>query len=402
MKPLAGIRILDFTWVGAGPFTTKVLSDFGAEVVKVESRKRPDQLRMAEPLIGNRTLEESGYFANRNPNKKSVSIDLKHPDARALVLSLAGQSDVVINSFSRGVMERFGLGYQDVRSARDDIIYVSMPLGGDQGPYKDYLGYGMNVASIVGVYMLGGLPGRWPVGTGTNYPDHVPNPLHAAFSILAALNERRRSNMGQEIVLSQLDSTMALFPDDILSFACNGTVAAAGSLDDPLVGPHGIYPCLGEDRWCAISISGDAQFETFAKMICQPELHLDDRFQTVEARRANAAALDAIIGDSTKNLEAAEVMARLQGVGIAAGIVQTAKDMLTADPQLRAREFWQYLDHPVMGRSVYHGVPAHFSGMSNRYVSPAPLLGQHNDELPALANVSEEVIEEYASKAVLK
>lgn len=402
MKPLSGIRVLDFTWVGAGPFTTKVLSDFGAEVVKVESRKRPDQLRMAEPLTGGRTIEESGYFANRNPNKKSVSIDLKHPEARQLVLALAAQSDVVINSFSRGVMERFGLSYEDIRGVRDDIIYLSMPLGGNHGPYKDYLGYGMNVASLVGVYSLGGLPDRWPVGTGTNYPDHLPNPLHAAFAILAALNERRRSGQGQEIVLSQLNSTMALFADDLLNYACNGTVATPGYLDDPYVGPHGIYPCLGEDRWCAISVSGNEQFTAFAKAIGQPELVHDDRFSTVESRRENAAALDEIIGGWTITIEAMEVMTRLQSVGISAGMVQTAKDMLTTDVQLRARGFWQYLDHPVMGRTVYHGVPASFSGMSNRYVSPAPLLGQHNDELPRLANMPAETIEEYASKGVLK
>lgn len=402
MKPLSGVRILDFTWVGAGPFTTKVLSDFGAEVVKVESRKRPDQLRKAEPLTGGRTIEESGYFANRNPNKKSVSIDLKHPEARALVLALAAQSDVVINSFSRGVMDRFGLGYQDVKGAREDVIYLSMPLGGNDGPYRDFLGYGMNVASIVGLYSLGGLSGRWPVGTGTNYPDHLPNPLHAAFAILTALNERRRSGEGQEIVLSQLDSTLALFPDDILNYAANGKTADPGSVDNPDLAPHGVYPCQGEDRWCVISVASNKEFAAFAEAISQPGLAHDPRFLSAASRRQNSAALDEIVANWTSGLAAGEVMKRLQSVGIAAGVLQTARDMLTNDPQLRAREFWQYLDHPVMGRSVYHGVPALFSGQSNRYVAPAPLLGQHNSELPGLSGLPAEAIEEFADNGVLE
>ncbi|MGF7160406.1 benzylsuccinate CoA-transferase BbsF subunit [Rhodoligotrophos appendicifer] len=400
--PLADIRILDFSWVGAGPFTTKILSDFGAEVVKIESHRRPDQLRKAEPLTGQRTLEESGYFANRNVNKKSIAIDLKHPEAGPVVLALAARSDVVINSFSPGVMERFGLGYEEIRAVRDDVIYVSMPFGGDSGPYRDFLGYGMNIAALVGLLALGGLPGRWPVGTGTNYPDHLPNPLHAAFAILTALAERRRSGRGQIITLSQIDSTLAMVPDDILDYAANSRLPEPGHLDDPEAGPHGLYPCQGEDRWCAISVRGDAQFAALACAMGEPALACDPRFASLSARRSHQAELDARVSAWTALREPRAVMEELQFLGIAAGIVQTPDDLLVRDPQLEARGFWQYLDHPVMQRSVYHGVPACISGLSNRYATPAPLLGQHNAELPHLTGLSPDVIAGLTARGVFQ
>lgn len=401
-KPLKGIRVLDFTWVGAGPFATKTLSDFGADILKIESRKRPDQLRKSEPLAGARSLEESGYFANRNVNKKSVAIDLKNEGARAIVLELAKRSDVVINSFSPGVMDRFGLAYEDIRAVREDVIYLSMPLAGYSGPYREFIGYGMNISALAGLYAMGGSVGRWPVGTGTNFPDHLPNPLHAAFAILVALAERRRSGRGQNIVLSQIGSTLAMFADDLLNYAANARLPEAGQVDEPDAAPHGIFPCKGTDRWCAISVRGDAEFAALCGLMGHPELAADARFADVRARQTNGQEISSIVSEWSITRDAESVMWELQSVGIAAGIVQNAEDLLTRDPQLRFREFWQYLDHPVMPRCVYHGVPAHISGQSNRYVSPAPLLGQHNDELAQLAGLSPEVFAEASEKGVFQ
>ncbi len=400
--PLAGVRILDFTWVGAGPFTTKILADFGAEAIKVESRKRPDQLRKAEPLTGNRTIEESGYFANRNVNKKSVSIDLKNPDAREVVLALARRSDVVINSFSPGVMERFDLGYEAIRSVREDIIYVSMPLGGSGGPYRDFLGYGMNIAALTGLLQLGSLPDRWPAGTGTNFPDHIPNPLHAAFAIVTALAARRQTGAGQRVELSQIQSTLAPFPDALLDYAANGRLTVDPTDSDPAGAPHGLFPCAGDDRWCAISVKGDAQFANLCRLIGCEEQAGDARFTTHDGRRKNTQRLDEIVSAWTRTLDAREVMTRLQAAGIAAGVVQTAADLLDEDPHLRARNFWQYLDHPVMGRSVYHGIPAQIDGLPSRYRSPAPTLGQHNHELAELTGLAPDRISQLTAKRVFE
>ena len=375
--PLSGIRVIDFTWVGAGPFTTKILADFGAEVVKIESAARPDQLRRAEPLVGSRGLDESGYFAVRNPNKKSVTINMKHPGASRIVLAMARRADVVANSFSPGVMERFGLAYEDVAAVNPAIIYLSMPMAGTSGPYRDYIGYGMSIAAIIGMFGLGGVPGRAPVGTGTNYPDHLPNPLHAAFAVLAALEHRECTGEGQEIVISQIESTLAAFPDALLDFAANGHVRHAGAPSWDGAALRGIFPCAGEDRWCAVRASADQM----------PALG-----HAIGEEQADDPAIEKRLAEWMRQLPPEEAIGALRAAGIAASLVATPKDLLAEDAHLSARGFWQKLDHPRMGRMSYQGIAAKLSRTPTRYRSPAPLLGQHNDELAELSGLPESEI----------
>jgi benzylsuccinate CoA-transferase BbsF subunit len=384
-RPLAGIRVIDFTWVGAGPFTTKILADFGAEVVKIESRTRPDQLRRAEPLVGKRGLEESGYFAVRNTNKKSVSIDMKAPGARDLILDMARNADVMANSFSPKAMKKFSLEYSDVAAVNPRIVFLSMPMAGATGPYRDYIGYGMSIAAIIGMFGLGGAPGRAPVGTGTNFPDHLPNPLHAAFAVLAALAWRRRSGKGQEIAISQIESTMAAFPDAVLDYAANGHVSGPGEASDHYA-LRGVYPCAGEDRWCAVAVPKGEPLAALRNLLGQ----------------AAPATLERTLTEWTRGRSAEDAERALQKAGIAASVVARPADLLRDDGQLNARGFWQHLDHPVMGRTLYHGIAAKFSRTPTAYRSCAPLLGQHNDELPALAGLSAEQVEALAAQGVIK
>lgn len=400
--PLDGIRVIDLTWVGAGPFTTKIFGDFGAEVIKVESATRPDQLRRAEPLAGNDGLEQSGYFANRNPNKKSVTLNLKMPQARETVIRLAAQADVIANSFSTGVMQRMGLSYAEIAARNPKIVYLSMPLAEPEGPYASYLGYGMNIAALVGMIHTAAEPGRYPVGTGTNFPDHLPNPLHAAFAVLTALRHVRQSGLGQEIVVPQITSTLSMFPEPVLAYANNRTVTEPAGADRWDAAPRNVYRCAGDDRWCAISVHDDAEFAALCAVIGRPELAADARFADMAARRANAAALDAAIAAWMTKLAPEAVEETLQQAGVPAARVATAADLVTGEPQLTARGFWQYLDHSVMGRTVYHGIPAHFSNLSTRYRTPAPLLGQHNAELPTLAGLSEEELESLRASGALR
>ncbi|MCK9920272.1 CoA transferase [Microbacteriaceae bacterium K1510] len=388
--PLAGIRVIDFTWVGAGPFTTKILADFGAEVVKIESRTRPDQLRRAELLVGKRGLEESGYFAVRNTNKKSVSIDMKAPGARALILDMARSADVMANSFSPKAMKKFGLEYADVAAVNPRIVFLSMPMAGATGPYRDYIGYGMSIAAIVGMFGLGGEPGRAPVGTGTNFPDHLPNPLHAAFAVLAALAWRRRSGKGQEIAISQIESTMAAFPDAVLDYAANGHVSAPGEVREDYA-LRGIYPCAGDDRWCAIAVPTGAPLDALCNVIGNAQLISQP-----------AANIENALAAWTRGRSVEDAERLLQAAGIAASVVARPADLVRGDGQLNARGFWQYLDHPVMGRTLYHGIAAKFSRTPTVYRSCAPLLGQHNNELPALAGLSAEQCEALAAQGVIK
>ncbi len=383
--PLEGVRVIDFTWVGAGPFTTKVLANFGAEVIKIESRERPDQLRRAEPLVGGRGLNESGYFANRNTNKKSIDLDMKRPGARDIVLAMARRADVIANSFSPGVMARFGLTYADVAAVNPGIIYLSMPLAGDSGPYREYLGYGMSIAALIGMYHACGVPGRRPVGTGTNYPDHLPNPLHAAFAVLAALHYRRRTGVGQEISISQIESTLAAYPDAVLRFAATGEVTGPGEAPADRV-PHGVFRCLGDDRWCVISVGSDEEFEALCTAIGRPSLAGDPAFATIERRREHRDRLHRIVGAWTAERPPEAVVRLLQAAGVPAGAVQTPADLVN-DAHLLERGFWQRLEHPVMGRTLYHGVAARWSKTPAQYRSSAPLLGQHTYELPALTGL---------------
>jgi benzylsuccinate CoA-transferase BbsF subunit len=388
--PLAGIRVIDFTWVGAGPFTTKILADFGAEVIKIESRTRPDQLRRAEPLVGKRSLEESGYFAVRNTNKKSVSIDMKAPGARHLILDMARNADVMANSFSPKVMKKFGLEYADVAAVNPRIVFLSMPMAGTTGPYRDYIGYGMSIAAIAGMFGLGGAPGRAPVGTGTNFPDHLPNPLHAAFAVLAALAWRRRSGRGQEIAISQIESTMAAFPDAVLDYAANGYVSLPGEAKEGYA-LRGIYPCAGEDRWCAVAVKSGAPVGALCNILGDAKLS-----------KRPVADIEQALAAWTRGRSAEDAERLLQTAGIAASVVARPADLVRDDGQLNARGFWQHLEHPVMGRTLYHGIAAKFSRTPTTYRTCAPLLGQHNDELPALAGLSAEQYEALAAQGVIK
>lgn len=400
--PLRDIRVIDLTWVGAGPFTTKILADFGAEVIKIESATRPDQLRRAEPLVGKGGLEESGYFANRNSNKKSITLNMKMPEARDVVMRLVDEADVIANSFSSGVMNRLGLSYSQVAARNPNIVYLSMPLAEPEGPYASYLGYGMNIAALVGMTHIAAEPGRYPVGTGTNFPDHLPNPLHAAFAVLSALRHVRHGGPGQEILVPQITSTLSMFPEPVLTYANNGTVLEPSGSEAWDAAPRNVYRCAGDDRWCAISVHDDIEFEALCRTMLRPDLATDSRYARMSERRENLASLNSEISRWTRSLRAEEVEESLQKARVHAATVATAEDLVTKDWHLQERGFWQYLDHPVMGRTIYHGIPAHLSSIPTRYRHPAPLLGEHNAELPALARLDTDEMEKLQAAGVLR
>ena len=200
MKPqfLKGIRFTDLTWAGAGPFCTKIFSDFGADVIKIESTTRLDSVRTGGPFKDRKFgLNRSGYFASRNSGKKSVVLDVKSPMGREQVHDLIRNSDVVSNNFGPGAMDRMGLSYEDVRAIKPDIVYLSMPMYGESGPRAELLGVGMTISAVTGLmWSTGYCPGD-PVGPGTHYPDHAANPYHAAFAVLAALRRRRLTGLGR-------------------------------------------------------------------------------------------------------------------------------------------------------------------------------------------------------------
>lgn len=380
--PLAGIRVADFTWIGAGSYATKILADFGADVIKIETSRRLDSLRMAAPYKDKiKGVNRSGYFADRNSSKRSVTIDMKHPRALALVSKLIAQSDIVANNFTPGVMDRFGLGYEAVRQMKPSIIYLAMSMQGSTGPEHQYLGYGASMAALTGLQHLSGLPGREPAGTGTNYPDHVPNPCHAAFAVLAALRHCRRTGIGQQIDIAQTEPSIALLGPTILDFTINGREQQPKGNEHAWAAPHGVYPCSSEDRWIAIAIMNNAQWLALGEALNSPPWMLLQPFQCSNNRHAKREEIDAKLAGETVRYDAANLMRLLQERGVPAGVVQDAKDIVDKDPQLAHRGHWVVLDHREMGRTIYNAAPFRCSLTPARLERPAPLLGEHTEEV---------------------
>ena len=382
IKPLSSVRVADFTWIGAGSFTTKLLADFGADVIKIESATRLDTLRDGAPFKdGIRGVNRSGYFADRNSSKRSVTIDMKQPEGQALARKLIARSDVVANNFTPGTMEKFGLGYDAARAIREDIVYISMSMQGSSGPEYKYLGYGLTIGALTGMQYLSGLPDRQPAGTGTNFPDHIPNPCHAAFALLAALRHRKRTGQGQMIDMAQTEPTISVLGPAVMQWTANGDVPNRRGNQHVAGVPHGVYPCAGDDRWIAISAIEPAAWTGLLQVLGLNSMAADERLQHVNARWERRAEINQAIADAAKLWDAEKLMTALQKVGVAAGVVRDAAGIVTHDPQLQARGHWVSLQHPEMGKSIYNAPAFRMSGVETGPYSPAPLLGQHTEEV---------------------
>ena len=400
--PLEGIRITDFSWIGAGSYATKVLADLGADVIKIESHKAIDQLRTGGPFKDKvKGVNRSGYFADRNTSKRSMRLDMKHPRALEVVKKLLTKTDIIANNFTPGVMDRFGLGYDAVRAIKPDVIYLSMSMHGAEGPESGYLGYGGSIAALTGLTALTGMPGRAPAGTGTNYPDHIPNPSHAAFAVLAALRHRRRTGKGQRIDLAQVEPMIALLGPTLLDYTVNGHNQESTGNQHAWAAPHGVYRCKGDDRWIAIAVMSDDQWLALVKALGSPAWAQDARWSSVAARREHADTLDKLLDGETASREAEPLMAALQAKGVSAGVVQNAKDVVAHDPQLAHRGHWVKLRHAEMGETIYNAPPFRFSRTRAGLRAAAPLLGEHTREICHELGYSEAEIDALAAAEVL-
>ncbi|SIR76421.1 benzylsuccinate CoA-transferase BbsF subunit [Pseudacidovorax sp. RU35E] len=381
-----------------------MLADMGADVIKIESAARIDSLRMAAPYKdGIPGVNRSGYFADRNTSKRSITLDMKHPKALALARRLIEKSDIIANNFTPGVMQKFGLGYEAVREMKPDIIYLAMSMQGAEGPERNYLGYGASMVSLTGLHELSGLPDREPAGTGTNYPDHVPNPCHAAFALMAALRHRRRTGKGQMIDLAQIEPTVALLGPTLLDLTINGRVQQRCGNDHAHCAPHGVFPCRGEDAWIAIAVRDDATWARLRTVLGSPDWAMEERWTTAEARISGSTRLNELLALATETWHAAELMSALQTQGVPAGVVQTAADVVDRDPQLHHRGHWVTLDHPEMGEALYNAPPFRSSRVTVGLQGPAPMLGQHTREvLRELMDVGDAEYEQLQTEQVLR
>jgi benzylsuccinate CoA-transferase BbsF subunit len=380
--PLTGVRIADFTWVGAGSYTTKMLADHGADVIKIESSAKVDGIRLSAPFKdGVKGINRSGYFADRNTSKRSITIDLRTDEGRALARRIVADSDIVANNFTPGTMAKFGLGYDDVREINPRAVYLAMSMSGDSGPERDYLGYGLTIGALVGIHHLSGLPGREPAGTGTNYPDHIPNPCHSAFAVLAALRHARRTGEGQYLDIAQTEPTIAVLGAAFLEATVNGRDAQPLGNAHRRYAPHGVYPCAGEDRWIAIAVTDDRQWPALREVLGLPDDACPAEWAAEAARHRDRDAIDALLAAATAERDVDDLFARLQAAGVPAGPVEDAADVVQRDPQLQARGHWVRLEHPEMGETLYNAPPFRLTGTPATLTRPAPMLGQHTEEI---------------------
>ena len=378
---LAGLRVLDFCWIGAGAFVTRILADLGAEVIKVESRTHPDNLRLSGPhQPGAKPLEGSGYFASRNTSKKSIALNMSHPQARQIALTLASRCSIVSNNFRPGVMEKWGLGYGEVAAVNPSVIYLAMPMQGSSGPNRDYIGFGSTIAALCGLVSMAGRPGRPPLGTGTHYPDHVPNPGHALVAVLAAAFHRARTGEGQQIELAQIESTVNMLGPSVLACAATGVLPQTNGNRRAGAVPRGVFPCAGEDVWCAIEANDDRDWQGLVDALGAPEWMRDDELKTLPGREARQDAIETRLAQETGRYSAAELVARLQAQGVAAAKVATSADV-TSDPQLLARRYWHHVPHAEMGSVLVNLPPFRAVGEERVAPGPPPLLGEHTFEV---------------------
>jgi len=371
------LKVLDLSWYIVGPRTGRFFADHGATVVKVEAPERPDGVRGLPPFRDDVVdPNRSGFFSVYNANKYGVTIDLNKAEGIALIKQLIKWADVLVQSYRPGVMKQWGLDYDSIKDLNPGLIYASTCMLGQIGPNCQYAGYGHHAAAITGFDDIVGWADRMPNGVFWAYTDHVA-PQFLTTAIVAALLERSRTGKGQCIDQSQSESALQFLAPAILDYAINGRIATRDGNRDPYAAPHGAYRCTGEDRWCVIAVFTNEEWQAFCRAIGQSRLIADRRFATLEQRKENEAELDRLVEEWTSKLSPGTVMERLQRVGVAAGIVETAEDMHN-DPQFRHRNHFVLIDHPVIGPHPVDTLPFKFSKTPARQYLPDPCLGEHN------------------------
>jgi crotonobetainyl-CoA:carnitine CoA-transferase CaiB-like acyl-CoA transferase len=379
--PLNRLKVLDLAWVVAGPVIGRALADFGATVIRVESSKRIETARMMGPFPdGKLDPQRSGLFENCNAGKLGLTLNLASEEGRAVVRDLVKWADVVIESFSPGQMQSWGLGYAQLRELNPQLIMLSTSLMGQTGPWANFAGYGNVGAAVSGYQAIVGWPDALPCGPFGPYTDFV-GPRFSLVSLLAALDHRDRTGAGCWLDVSQAEAGIQFLAPQIADCALSGRVVTPQGNRDPAMAPHGVFPCLpaapNQEGWVAIAARSDDEWQRLAQVIGGNALEKDARFIDCTARKHNEDALEAIIAAWTQTQSPLAIEARLQQLGIPAHNVASSADMV-ADPQLQLRQHFVSLPHALMGTTHFESARYQLDATPARYQRPAPHFGRDN------------------------
>jgi crotonobetainyl-CoA:carnitine CoA-transferase CaiB-like acyl-CoA transferase len=377
----AGLKVWDASWAAVGPLTARYLADYGATVVHTESSRSIDVLRRLEPFKdGVRGINRSQFWAEFNPSKLGLGVNFATPEGHAIALRLAAWADVVIESFSPGVMEGLGLDYPKLREVNPRLIMVSTSMNGQTGPRRRFFGFGNLLAAMGGFVDLTGWPDRTPATPYGAYTDFIA-PRFCGTALVAALDHRRRTGEGQYIDVSQYEASLQFLAPYLLDAQLSGRVATRQGNRSPDAAPHGVFPCLDEnglDRWVAIAVETDDQWRAFQRRTEIPGL-VDARFATLEGRKANEDELEALVGAWTAQQTPDQVMARLQPE-VPAAPVRTNLE-LPGDPQLRSRGYLHKLRHTEVGEIFYEGSQVIATATQSQPRKAAPAFGEDSREV---------------------
>ena len=375
--PLEGYRVLDFCWQAAGPLATELLANLGADVVKLETASNVDRVRQFHQPEKHYSIDTGAFFMDCNTNKRSLTLDLHHAEAVALVKELLPSFDIVTSNFAPNAMAGWGLDYDSLRAVKRDIIVASFPVMGHSGPRMDWRGIGNSVTGMSGIAAHTGSPDRPPVGLGTLHTDFTLAPIAAA-QIMAALLDREQSGEGQFIEIAQYEGALHLLDTELLDYLVNGVVAPRRGNRSAEYVPHGVFRCVGEDRWVAIAVRNTLEWQQLCDEMDRPNLASRPELQHLEGRRSAEEELEGAIETWTGELEAERVAERLQRRGVPAAALEDVGDLAERDEGMH--EFFVEFEHPRGVPFMVQNQPFTLDG-ERLPVSRAPLLGEHNEEI---------------------
>jgi benzylsuccinate CoA-transferase BbsF subunit len=401
MQIFDGIKVADFSWVIVGPRSTQYLAEHGATVVRIESMSHPETLRTGGPFVDFQTgINRTGFYARYNTNKYGVSLNLGHAKGIEIAKRFVEWADIVAESFVPGRMKAWGLDYEELVKIKPDVIMFSACNQGQSGPHASQPGYGVQLASLSGFTHMTGWSDRAPAGIYGAYTDFV-SPHFTAAVLAAALDFRRRTGKGQHIDCSQLECGMQFLSPAILDYTANERVWERNGNRYPDAAPHNAYRCQGDDRWCAIAVFSDDEWQSFCNAIGNPPWCQEERFSSLASRNENEEALDKLVESWTLEHTVEEVVSVLQAAGIAAGMVAKCED-LYKDPQLKHRNLFQELPHAEMGNQTWEGPPFIFNKTPARLHKAAPCLGEDNYHVyTQLLGMSDEEFAELISQGAI-